>query len=43
METLSRIVSALKDAYAEAAEWVSAHPHMTIWGALAAIAWASVF
>ena len=43
MQTFERVINAVKGAYVEAAEWVSAHPHMTIWGALAAIAWASVF
>ena len=43
METLSRISSAVKDTYAEAAEWVSAHPHLTIWSALAAIVLVAVF
>ncbi len=43
MATLSHIINAVKDGYVEAADWVSRHPHTTIWAALVAIAIAAAF
>ena len=37
MDKIMKVINAVKDGYIEAADWVSAHPHWTIWGALAAI------
>jgi heme/copper-type cytochrome/quinol oxidase subunit 1 len=41
MDMLSRVMNAVKDGYLMAADWVAAHPHMTIWGGLLLIALAA--
>lgn len=30
------------NAYFAVVDWISAHPHITLWGAIAAIVWALV-
>jgi len=38
---IGRIIDVVKNAYLESADWVSEHPHLTIIGALVAIAFAA--
>lgn len=37
MDTLERVINAVKNRYLDAADLVSDHPHWTIWGAAALV------